>query len=78
MEMFPGFDESWVRCFLIHRELYVEPLHKLNETNSIPEINTPSENLYLATTARIFPTLTNGESVSRHAREASELVLDEE
>lgn len=73
--MFPGFDESWVRYFLIHRERYVEPLHKINETDSVPEINTPIENLYLATTAQIYPALTNGESVSRHAREASEIVL---
>ena len=73
--MFPGFDESWIRYFLIYREQYVEPLHKLSETNSIPKIKTPFENLYLATTAQIYPALTNGESVSRHARELSEVVL---
>jgi protoporphyrinogen oxidase len=73
--MFPDFDESWIRYFLIHRERYVEPLHKINETDSVPEIKTPVENLYLATTAQIYPALTNGESVSRHAREASEIIL---
>jgi protoporphyrinogen oxidase len=73
--MFPGFDSSWVRYFLIHRERYVEPLHGLNETDSIPEVKTPVENLYLATTAQIYPSLTNGESVSRHARAAAEMVL---
>jgi hypothetical protein len=31
--------------------------------------------LYLATTAQIYPALTNGESVSRHAREAAGLIL---
>jgi protoporphyrinogen oxidase len=29
--MFPAFDQSWVRYFLVHRERYVEPLHGLNE-----------------------------------------------
>lgn len=75
--MFPDFDKSAIRYFLIHRERYVEPLHKLNETNSVPEIKTPIQNLYLATTAQIYPALTNGESVSRHAREAAEIVLAE-
>jgi protoporphyrinogen oxidase len=75
--MFPDFDEACVQYFLIHRERFVEPLHKINETDSVPEVKTPIENLYLATTAQIYPALTNGESVSRHAREASEIVLGE-
>ncbi len=74
-EMLPSFDPASVRYFLIHRERYVEPLHKLNETDSIPEIKTPVENLFLATTAQIYPALTNGESVSRHASEAADIVL---
>ena len=75
--MFPGFDRGWVRYFLVHRERYVEPLHGLNETHMIPEIRTPIKSLYLATTAQIYPALTNGESVSRHARKAAEIVLKE-
>ena len=73
--MFPDFDTSSVKYFLIHRERYVEPLHGLNETDQVPTVKTPIENLYLATTSQIYPALTNGESVSRHAREASEIVL---
>jgi protoporphyrinogen oxidase len=76
--MFPDFDKSSIRYFLIHRERYVEPLHKLNETDSVPEIKTPIQNLYLATTAQIYPALTNGESVSRHARIAADIVLEEQ
>jgi protoporphyrinogen oxidase len=70
--MFPEFDERWVRYFLVHRERYVEPLHKLNETHLIPEIKTPVAGLFLATTAQIYPALTNGESVTRHAALAAE------
>ncbi|MGQ0604437.1 MAG: NAD(P)/FAD-dependent oxidoreductase [Anaerolineales bacterium] len=73
--MFPEFDESWVRYCLVHRERYVEPLHKLNETHLIPEIKTPIDGLYLATTAQIYPALTNGESVSRHARQTADMLL---
>ena len=73
--MFPEFDESWVRYFLVHRERYVEPLHRLNETHLIPEMTTPVNGLFLATTAQIYPALTNGESVTRHARAAMAQVL---
>jgi hypothetical protein len=64
-----------VKYFLIHRERYVEPLHGLNETDLVPTVKTPISNLFLATTSQIYPALTNGESVSRHAREASEIVV---
>jgi protoporphyrinogen oxidase len=74
-KMFPDFQESWVRYFLIHRERFVEPLHKINETHLIPDIRTPYEDLYLATAAQIYPALSNGEAVTRHAQEAAEIVL---
>ncbi len=75
--MFPQFDRAWIRYFLIHRERYVEPLHRLNATHLIPSVTTPIEHLYLATTAQIYPALTNGESVSRHARQAAQMVLEQ-
>lgn len=74
-KMFPQFDRRSVRYFLVHRERYVEPLHGLNSVHLIPEIKTPIENLYLATTAQIYPALTNGESVSRHASETAKIIL---
>lgn len=73
--MFPDFDASSIKYFLIHRERYVEPLHGLNETDSTPQVRTPIGNLFLATTAQIYPALTNGESVSRHARESAGIIL---
>jgi len=76
-KMFPEFKREWVQYFLIHRERYVEPLHLLNETHLIPSVCTPIKKLYLATNAQIYPTLTNGESVSRKAREVSELLIGE-
>lgn len=70
-KMFPQFDRRWIRYFLIHRERYVEPLHWLNRTDEIPPVETPVKDLYLATTAQIYPALTNGESVTRFAKEVS-------
>jgi len=74
--MFLEFDTSTIKYFLIHRERYVEPLHGLNETDLVPEVKTPIDDLFLATTSQIYPALTNGESVSRHARSAAEIILE--
>jgi protoporphyrinogen oxidase len=74
--MFPQFDRSWIRYFLVHRERYVEPLHGLNSAHLIPHIKTPVEALYLVDTAQIYPALTNGESVSRYARQAAQVILE--
>lgn len=73
--MFPKFDPRSICYFLVNRERYVEPLHKLNGTDEIPPIKTPVENLYLATTAQIYPALTNGESVTRNASHTAEMIL---
>ncbi len=65
--MFPHFDPQEIVEFRVHRERFVEPLHGLNETAKIPTLETPVADLFLATTAQIYPALTNGESVTRHA-----------
>lgn len=72
--MLPTFKREHVRYFLVHREKFVEPLHGLNETDLIPPMQTPIPGLILATTAQIYPALTNGESVTRHARAAADLI----
>jgi hypothetical protein len=73
--IFPQFDQRWIRYFLVQRARFVEPLHPLNGMNAIPPVQTPIKNLYLASNAQIYPVLTNGESISRKAREVAELVL---
>jgi protoporphyrinogen oxidase len=75
--MFPHFERGWIRYFPVNRARYVEPLHGLNSSHLIPSVKTPVENLYLATTAQIYPALTNGESVSRHARGATQTILQD-
>ena len=75
-EMLPTFDETTVKYFLVHRERYVEPLHPINSAHLIPEVKTPVKDLYLVTTSQIYPALTNGESVARHALDAAKIILD--
>jgi protoporphyrinogen oxidase len=74
-EMFPAFSRHSIRYFLVNRTRYVEPLHPLNSMALIPAIQTPIKRLYLSTTAQIYPALTNGESVTRHASETAQVIL---
>lgn len=76
-EMFPDFDPQSIRYFLVHRERFVEPIHELNSTDLIPAVKTPVQNLFLSTTAQIYPALTNGESVTRHARESARMIIQD-
>jgi protoporphyrinogen oxidase len=73
--MFPSFRPDSVQYFLVHRERLVEPLHGLSQMDRIPRLETPIRGLFLATTAQIYPGLTNGESVTRHASQAAERIL---
>lgn len=66
----PGFARATVRHALVHRERFVEPLHVVNGPGPLP-FDTPVTGLHLVTTAQIYPALTNGESVTRHARDAA-------
>jgi protoporphyrinogen oxidase len=74
--LMPSFDPGWVRYFLVHRERYVEPLRLIGSSVRVPEVRTPIDGLFLATTAQIYPALTNGESVTRHAAVAVKVLLD--
>jgi hypothetical protein len=75
-DMVPDFDRSWIRYCLVHRERYVEPLRPLNGMDLIPAVTSPIGGLYLATTAQIYPALTNAESVTAHARAVANAVLE--
>ncbi len=75
--MLPGFNRQSMRYFVVNRNRFVEPLHGMNETHLIPATKTPIDNLYLATTAQIYPALTNGESVNRYAQQTAQLILQD-
>jgi len=67
----PGFADVTVRHCLVHRERYVEPLHGTGAGGHTLPAEAPVHGLHLCTTAQIYPALTNGESVTRHARDAA-------
>ena len=71
-QMFPDFKRASIRHMLVHRERLVEPIHPLNGMSLIPKMDTPVKNLYLVNAAQIYPALTNGESVTRHAHAAAD------
>jgi protoporphyrinogen oxidase len=74
-KMFPQFDRSWIQAFRVNREIWVEPLHPLDSSDQIPPIDIPVEQLFLVTTAQIYPELTNCESITRYARDAANAII---
>jgi protoporphyrinogen oxidase len=70
--MFPSFHPSWVRHARVHRERYVEPLFHRGQWRRIPPLVTPVEGLFLVNLTQIYPALTNGESLTRHAHRSAE------
>lgn len=73
--MFPEFRREWIKHMFVHRERLVEPLHPLNGTHLIPSVQTPVKGLFLANAGQIYPALTNGESVTQHARQVTDVIL---
>lgn len=68
----PAFSASHVRYCLVHRERFVEPLHGRGAGAQVLPLDAPVQGLHITTTSQIYPALTNGESVTRHARAAAE------
>ncbi len=73
--MFPDFDPQSIIEMPIGRHRFVEPLHPLGGLAQIPAVASPIDGLFVATTAQIYPALTNGESVTRHAQTVAAQVL---
>lgn len=74
--MFPDLTDDDIVMTRLFRERYVEPIHPIGGTGRIPPITTEIPGLYLANTSQIYPALTNCDSVTRHARHVSSLVLE--
>ncbi len=75
--MFPDFDPACIRQFIVLRNPYAEPLHRVNGNHHIPNIRTPIDNLYLVTGAQIYPTLTSGEAWIRHSEHAAGVIIED-
>ena len=53
--MFPNWDESKIKRVYINRTSYSQPVVVQQYSKILPEIDTPVENLYLASMAQIYP-----------------------
>ena len=73
--IFPALKPAHVKEFRVHRERLVEPLRNVADSATVPGVETPIQHLHLVTTAQIYPALTNGESVTAHARQAANDIL---
>lgn len=67
-QMFPAFDEVWIRAFILQRARYVEPIRPIGTLDDIPTIQTPVKRLYMGNTAMFYPELGNGEAATQFAR----------
>lgn len=76
-QMFPAFDDSWIKTFTVQRARFVEPIRPTNTCDQIPSIRTPISNLYMGNTAMFYPDLGNGESVTRFTKQIEEVILDD-
>lgn len=73
--MFPDLTDDDIVTTRLFRERFVEPIHPIGGTDRIVPIATDIPGLYLANTSQIYPALTNCDSVTRHARQVSGIVL---
>ena len=51
----PEFSRDWVKEYFHHRVDAAQPIIGVNYSNRIPDIRTPTPNLYLANTTQIYP-----------------------
>ena len=72
--IFPDFREDAILASAIHREPYVQPIQKVNYSQSIPEMATPMNNLFMVNTTMIVNSTLNNNQVIQLARQASSLV----
>ncbi|MEM9950362.1 MAG: NAD(P)/FAD-dependent oxidoreductase [Chloroflexota bacterium] len=77
MSMFPDFDQSLIKDFIVQRARYVEPIRPLGTLDQIPSIATPISNLYMGNTAMFYPDLSNGEAVTKFATKLAQQIIAE-
>ena len=75
--MFPNFNKNQINYNVINRTRHAEPFHRVNSSHLIPNIRTPIENLYLATTDQIYPLPTTGEAVIEQAEQVTQMIVED-
>lgn len=76
--IFPEMQASDILTSSVFREKYVQPIQKVGYSFSVPEMETPMENLYLVNTTMILNSTLNNNQVIKLAREAAARMSPEE
>jgi hypothetical protein len=51
----PDFNPDWIRNSWLFRTPYAQPVPEVNHSKRIPGIQTPLNNLYLASMSQVYP-----------------------
>lgn len=51
----PGFDESWIETYYLHKEPAAQPIIKVNYQERMPSTRTPVKGLWLAAMSQVYP-----------------------
>lgn len=76
-QMFPAFDEVWVKHLFVFREPFVEPLHVIGKQRPVLPVKAPIHGLFVVNSGQIYPELTNCQSSVRHSRRVIPLLLQD-
>lgn len=71
----PAFERSWLRKSWLFRVPYAQPVPFLNHSRSIPGIETPIPNLYLASMSQVYPWDRGTNFAVELARRAASMML---
>lgn len=73
-KLFPDFSRDWVIGYRVWRERYSQPVVTKHYSEILPPIETPIQNLYLATMAQIYPEDRGTNHAVRQGRKAAALL----
>lgn len=51
----PGFDDSWIEAYYVHKEPAAQPIMTVNYLDRMPSTRTPVEGLWLASMSQVYP-----------------------
>ncbi len=74
--MFPAFDRSWIRDHHVWRARYAQPVVCKHYSEIMPPMQTPLENVSLATMAQVYPEDRGTNYAVRMGREAGKRVAE--
>jgi len=75
--MFPGFKQSWIRGYHVHKARYAQPVVECHYRKLMPSKQSPIAGLYIATTAQIYPEDRGVNYAIKHGKEAGRMAANQ-